>query len=133
MRITVSCPQALIPQGNQLAMCLAFSEADSKTYGLPNWQDTDGNLYAAASFLARQEWITAAQSSLVRPAWDTEEIIDITAAAEAQAAMQFWLPDAPGFPPAASTSHLIAVGGMEGIAALAAMGLTPTPDDEDLI
>ena len=131
MRITVSCPQALIPQANQLAMCLAFSEADSRTYGAPNWQDAQGNLYAAASFLSRQEWIDAAQSQLVRPPWDTEEIIDMAAAAEAQAAMQFWLPDAPGFPPAASTSHLIAVGGMEGIAALAAMGLTPTPDPDE--
>ena len=125
MRITVSCPQALIPQGNQLAMCLAFSEADSRTYGAPSWQDISGNLYAAASFLARPEWITAAQSPLVRPDWDTEEIIDMDAAAEAQAALVYSTEAI-----AASSNALTAIGGMEGIEALAAMGLTPVPDDD---
>ena len=125
MRITVSCPQALIPQGNQLAMCLAFSEADSRTYGLPNWQDTGGNTYAAASFLARPEWITAAQSPLVRPDWDTEEIIDMDAAAEAQAALVYSTEAI-----AASPNAITAIGGMEGIEALAAMGLVPVPDDD---
>ena len=124
MRITVSCPQALIPQGNQLAMCLAFSEADSRTYGLPNWQDAQGNTYAAASFLARPEWIDAAQSPLVRPAWDTEEIIDMTAAAEAQAALVFSTEALAALPNA-----LTAIGGMEGIEALAAMGLTQVSEE----
>jgi hypothetical protein len=54
MRITVSCPQHLIPQANQLAMALAFSDADGNTYGLPNWQDDSGNLYAACSFIAQE-------------------------------------------------------------------------------
>ena len=128
MRITVSCPQALIPQANQLAMCLAFSEADSRTYGALNWQDANGNTYAAASFLAPPEWITAAQSPLVRPDWDTDQIIDMDAAAEAQAALVFSTEAI-----AASPNALTAIGGMEGIEALAAMGLTPVPDDDDLI
>jgi hypothetical protein len=118
MRITVSCPQDLIPQANQLAMCLVFSEADGNTYGLPNWQDATGNLYAAASFLARPEWIDAAQSPLVRPEWDTEEIIDMDAAAEAQAALVYSTEAI-----AADPAKLTAIGGMEGIEALEAMGL----------
>ena len=125
MRITVSCPQALIPQGNHLAMCLAFSEADSRTYGSLNWQDTNGNLYAAASFVALEHWILFAQSPLVRPAWDTEEIIDMDAAAEAQAALVFSTDALAALPNA-----LTAIGGMEGIEALAAMGLTQVPDDD---
>ena len=128
MRITVSCPQALIPQANQLAMCLAFSEADSRTYGLPNWQDANDNTYAAASFLARPEWITAAQSPLVRPDWDTEEIIDMDAAAEAQAALVYSTEAIAALPTA-----LTAIGGMEGIAALEAMGLTPVPDSDEFL
>ena len=125
MRITVSCPQALIPQANQLAMCLAFSEADSRTYGALNWQDTNDNFYAAASFVALEHWITFAQSPLVRPDWDTEEIIDMVAAAEAQAALVFSTEAL-----AASPNALTAIGGMEGIEALAAMGLTQVPDDD---
>ena len=127
MRITVSCPQALIPQANQLAMCLAFSEDDSRTYGPPNWQDIGGNLYAAASFLARSEWITAAQSPLVRPDWDTAEIIDMDAAADAQAALVFSTEAI-----AASPNALTAIGGMEGIEALAAMGLKPIEVEDDV-
>ena len=125
MRITVSCPQALIPQANQLAMCLSFSEADSRTYGALNWQDANGNLYAAASFLARPEWIDAAQSSLVRPAWDTAEIIDMGAAAEAQAALVYSTESI-----SASPTALTAIGGIDGIEALETMGLQLVPEVE---
>jgi len=125
VRTTVSCPQALIPQANQLAMALAFSEADGNTYGALNWQDANGNTYAAASFLARPEWIDAAQSPLVRPAWDTGKIIDMDAAAEAQAALVYSTEAI-----AAEPAKLTAIGGMEGIEALAAMGLQLVPEVE---
>jgi hypothetical protein len=124
MRITCSAPEALIPQANQLAMCLGQSEADGETYRGLNW--TDGtNLYAAASFEASEEWITFAQAPLTRPAWDTEEVIDMDAAAAAQATMVFWqaTEEAPT-PPAALPGQLTAIGGMDGVEALAAMGLT---------
>lgn len=132
MRITCSCPAALVDDANQLAMCLGFSEADSETYRGLNWQDANGNLYAAASFEARPEWIMAAQAPLQRPAWDTAEIIDMDAAARAQAALVFWqaAEDSPT-PPAADPTKLTAIGGMEGPSALAMMGLTPTPEVTD--
>lgn len=120
MRITVSAPQSLVPQANQLAMCLAFSEADGETYRGLNWQDANGNLYAAASFEARDEWIQAAQAPLTRPAWDTAEVIDMDAAAVAQAALVFATEAT-----AANPAQLTALGGMDGPDALAAMGLTP--------
>ena len=125
MRITVSCPQSLIPQANQLAMCLALSEADSRTYGALNWQDADGNLYAACSFMAQEHWILFAQSPLVRPDWDTGKIIDMDAAAEAQAALVYSTEAI-----AASPNALTAIGGMEGIEALEAMGLQVVPEVE---
>lgn len=120
MRITAACPEALIYSANQFAMCLAFSEADGETYRGLNWTDADGNLYAAASFDARDEWIQAAQAPLTRPAWDTAEVIDMDAAANAQAALVFATEVIP-----ASPAHLTAIGGMDGPDALAAMGLTP--------
>jgi hypothetical protein len=127
MRITAACPEAMIPDGNQLAMCLAFSRADGQTYGLPQWQDAEGNRYAAASWEAEPEWIAAAQQPLTRPAWDVDEIIDMDAAARAQAAMVFATE-----PTGADPETLTAIGGMDGLAALAAMGLELAATDEVL-
>lgn len=123
MRITCSCPDALVSDGNQLAMALGFSEADGETYRGLNWQDAQGNLYAAASFEARDEWIAFAQAPLVRPEWDVNEVIDMVAAAQAQAALVFSLE-----PIAADPAKLTAIGGMEGPDAMVAMGLMPVED-----
>ena len=119
MRITCSCPEALISDANNLAMALGFSEADGQTYRGLNWQDADGNLYAAASFDARDEWVVFAQAPLVRPAWDTAEVIDMVAAERAQAALVFSTEAI-----LASPAALTAIGGLDGVAALVAMGLT---------
>ena len=119
MRITAAAPEALISASNQLAMCLAFSAADGETYTGLNWQDVDGNLYAAASWEARDEWVAGATQPLVRPAWDVDSIIDMVAAGRAQAALVFAME-----PVAAEPGALTAIGGMDGVDALAAMGLT---------
>jgi hypothetical protein len=63
--------------------------------------------------------IAAAQQPLTRPAWDVDEIIDMEAAARAQAALVF-ATEATGADP----ETLTAIGGMDGLAALAAMGLS---------
>ena len=125
MRITCSCAASLVDDANQLAMALGFSEADGETYRGLNWQDAQGNLYAAASFEARDEWIQAAQAPLTRPAWDTAEVIDMVAAERAQAALIFSTE-----PILADPAHLTAIGGMDGPDALAAMGLSATGGDE---
>jgi hypothetical protein len=100
-------------------MALAFGPADGETYTGLNWQDSTGNLYAAASWEAREEWVQAATQPLVRPAWDVDEIIDMDAAGRAQAALVFALDPVTAVPGA-----LTAIGGMDGVEALAAMGLT---------
>lgn len=122
MRITVACPEALTPDANQLAMALGFGYDDAKTYGKPTWQDADGNLYAAASFVASDAWVVAAQSPLVRPEWDAEELIDLVAASRAQAALVY----STNIKPALNTV-ITAIGDMEGLDALEAMGLTQVP------
>jgi hypothetical protein len=71
--------------------------------------------------------ITAAQQPLTRPAWDVDEIIDMDAAARAQAAMVFATE-----PTGADPDTLTAIGGMDGLAALAAMGLELAATDEVL-
>jgi len=120
MRITAATPELLVADSNQLAMCLAYSIADGLTYTGLNWEDADGNLYAAASWEAREEWITAATQPLQRPAWDVDEVIDMVAAERAQASLVFSTEPVP-----ASPLHLVALGGPDAIASLAAMGLTP--------
>jgi len=127
MRITAAAPEALISDCNQLAMCLAFGPDDGQTYRLPcGWQDADGNLYSAASWEASDEWIGAAQQPLTRPAWDIDGIIDMDAAARAQAALVFSME-----PLAATPAVLAAIAGMEGPAALAAMGLAQASNGDN--
>jgi len=119
MRITVACPRALRSDANNLAMVMAFGPPDELTYGALNWQDADGNLYAAASFEVGPEWIGAAQSPLARPEWDTEPYtISMAAAARAQAALVFSVDPVPATP-----TSLTALAGENGLAALCAMGL----------
>lgn len=121
MRVTVACPAALVDDANNLAMVLAFSEADALTYRGLNWRDAAGNLYAAASFEARDEWVIGAQSPLARPAWDTEPYsISMAAAQRAQAALVFAQEATPAMP-----GKLTALAGPDGPEALAMMGLSP--------
>jgi hypothetical protein len=129
MRLTVSCPEALRDDANQLAMVLAFSEADALTYGALNWQDSEGNLYAAASFIALDHWIAAATQPLQRPEWDTGEIIDMDAAERAQAALVVWLGGEEDVPQA-TPDALTVVAGDDGLASLASMGLTQVEQDD---
>ena len=117
MRITCACPEDLIPDANQYAMCLGLSEADSETYRGLNWTDAQGNLYAAASFDARDEWVIFAQTVLQRPAWDVDEVIDMQAAAQAQAALVF-----SSEATLASPTALTAISDLDGLSALFAMG-----------
>ena len=124
MRVTAAAPEAMIPDCNQLAMCLAYGPADGLTYGGLNWQDPDGNLYAAASWETSEAWIEFAMAPLVRPTWDVDEIIDMVAAERAQAAMIYSTVAIPATPTA-----LTAIGGMDGVPALGAMGLTGVPQD----
>lgn len=132
MIITAAASEGLRDACNHLAMCLSFSEADASTYSALNWQDDQGNLYAACSFPASDDWIKFAQSSLVRPQWDTSKIIDVTAAELAQASIIFWLASEESDPPKATLGSLTIIGGMDGVHAISAMGLTMVPQEEQL-
>ena len=125
-RITAAAPEALIYESNQLAMCLAYSVADNLTYTGLNWQDADGNLYAAASWEASDAWVESASQPLVRPAWDVDEVIDMPAAEAAQAALVFSTE-----PVLAVPDKLTALSGPDAVAALGLMGLTPKTEPEE--
>jgi len=80
MRLTIACPDALRDDANQLAMVLGFGPDDALTYGGLNWQDAGGNLYACASLIVSDTFVSKAQSTLSRPAWDVDNIIDMAGA-----------------------------------------------------
>ena len=130
MRLTASAPEDLREDCNNLAMCLAFGPSDGNTYNALNWQDTNGNLYAAASFIALDHWIIAASQPLQRPEWDTDNFINMAGAQRAQAAMVVWLGGDDPIPQA-SPDKLTVVIGDDGLAALAAMGLTMVPTENE--
>jgi len=124
MRLTIACTDALRSDANNLAMVLGYGPADAETYGTPNWQDADGNLYACASLVVSDTFTTAAQSGLQRPAWDVDNIIDMDAARRAQAALVFSLTPVTAMP-----DKLTACAGDDALAVLAAMGLTQVEVD----
>ena len=130
-RLTAACPADLTDDANHLAMCLGQSDADAQTYANLGWQDAQGNLYAAASFLS-ESMTQDPQQAITRPEWDVEPYtVNMTGASRAQAALVVW--DRVGPVPQATPGAITIVGGMDGIAALASMGLTPVPDDDSLI
>ena len=119
MRLTIACPAPLRDDANNLAMVPGYGPDDALTYGGLNWQDSGGNLYAAASLIVSDTFTTAAQSGLQRPSWDTDNIIDMDAARRAQAALVFSLTPVTAMP-----DKLTACVGDDALATLAAMGLT---------
>jgi hypothetical protein len=129
IRLTASAPEALRDDCNALAMCLAFGPPDGNTYGALNWQDTNGNLYAAASFIALEHWIIAASQPLQRPEWDTDNYVNMAGANRAQAAMVVWLGGDDPIPQA-RPDKLTVVAGDDGLASLAAMGLVAVEEEE---
>ena len=119
MRLTIACPDALRDDANDLAMVLGYGPDDVQTYVALNWQDVDGNLYACASLPVSDAFTTTAQATLQRPAWDTDNIINMAAANRAQAALVFSLTPVTAMP-----VKLTACAGDDALATLAAMGLT---------
>jgi len=119
MRITIPCPEALRDDANNLAMVLGYGPDDAQTYVALNWQDAGGNLYACASLPVSDAFTATAQSGLQRPAWDTDNHVNMAAADRAQAALVFSLTHVTAMP-----DKLTACTGDDALAVLAAMGLT---------
>jgi hypothetical protein len=91
MRVTIACPEAMVADANQLALCLGVGPDEAMTYGAPIWQDAQGNRYAVASAIVPSGFVATATAPLVPPAWGA----DLAAAARAQAAVLIGAPAAP--------------------------------------
>ena len=129
MILTIAVPAAHVADANNYAMALGYSTADELTYGAPSWQDAAGNLYSSASLVVSDGFVTAATSTLQRPAWDAEQYISMAAANRAQALIVLWMFGSSTDTPQVNPNAIAAIGGMKGLDALAAMGLTRVPQD----
>ena len=124
MRLTIACPAPLRDDANNLAMVLGYGPDDAETYVALNWLDTADNLYACASLIVSDTFVSTAQSTLSRPAWDTDSHVNMAAANRAQAALVFSLEAVEVAP-----DKLTACAGDDALATLAAMGLTQVEVD----
>ena len=122
MRITIACPAAFMADANELAMVLAEGPPDKLTYANPSWQDADGNLYAVSSFEAGPTFVGKALSMLARANWDKSQFINMAGARRAQARVVL-----AQEPQKARPDIILALPGVDGLAALEAMGLTLVP------
>lgn len=116
IRVTIACPEALIGDANQLALCLGYGEADAQTYGAPAWQDAAGNIYAVASALVSEAFAATAGSSMAEPPWGA----DMAAAARAQASIRIG--------GSADPAYIVAVFDENPQAALEVLGVTAVPE-----
>ena len=119
MILTIACPATLRSDANNFAMVLGYGPSDAETYVALNWQDAAGNLYACASLPVSDTFTSVAQSPLHRPAWDTDNTVNLAGANRAQAALVFSLTPVTALP-----DKLTACAGDDALATLAAMGLT---------
>ena len=124
MRLTIACPATIRSDANNLAMVLGYRPDDAETYVGVNWQDAGGNLYACASLIVSDAFTTTAQSPLQRPAWDTDNHVNMAGANRAQSALVFSLTPVTAMP-----DKLTACAGDDALAVLAAMGLTQVEVD----
>ena len=85
-RATIAAPVSLIPDANQLALCLGESSADDRTFTTASYQDEGGNLYAVCSTVAKPIFAELAGQPLQAP--DHAPDIDLAAATRAQSLLQ---------------------------------------------
>lgn len=117
IRVTIAVPEDFIAEANELASCIGWDEADNQTFGSVNYKDEEGNLYAVASGLVEEDFLSDALSPLVEPPWGA----DLDKAEMAQALVQLGNEE---FPATAGVDRIAALALMEADQATSLMGLT---------
>jgi len=85
-KATIAAPIALIPDANQLALCLGESAEDNQAFITASYQDAQGSLYAVCSTVAKPIFAEMAGQPLQDP--DHAPGMDLEAATRAQALLQ---------------------------------------------
>lgn len=131
--LTAACPEADRDDASHLAVCLGWQEGwqpdEWEMAFSAQYQDGQGNLFRVMSCRVGVSFVAAASvmGPVGRPAEDVEPYrVNLTAARRAQDKLVMWQPTDPLQPvPTAATDRIVAVVGMSGVDALAAMGLLP--------
>jgi len=76
-QITTACPVSMLDEGNHMAACLGESIHDLNTYGRVLRQDSNGVQYAICSTSATNAILAKSAGAAVRPAYDTDNAIDL--------------------------------------------------------
>jgi hypothetical protein len=154
MRLTIATPAAELDDTRDLAVALGwingYTPAEWENSFSAQYQDAAGNIYHISSFEASTGWIATATTMgpVERPAADVgtldEEtgeygapyVVNLAGARRAQDRLVIWQPaqpdpetgEVPSNPvPQVGADKLVAVIGMKGPEALAAMGLQSIP------
>ncbi|SPF78775.1 hypothetical protein ALP8811_02707 [Aliiroseovarius pelagivivens] len=128
LRITIACPEAMMADANQFALCVGSSAADVQTFKRAGWENQTGARFALASLLAGDDFPVAASSVLQTPAH--APMADIDAAARAQSKLAIWSPLMSDTPPVLNQDTLLAIVGVEPGSAIPLLHLAPIPIEE---
>ncbi len=128
IRITIACPEGMVSDANQFALCVGNTPADVQTFGAATWEDGSGERYALASLLAGEVFPQTAAAVLQAPAHSPDA--DVAGAARAQAALQIWAPASPDSFPEVGSGRLVAVIGLDAGLAIPLLGLSPVPVED---
>ncbi|MCK0141184.1 hypothetical protein [Aliiroseovarius sp. F20344] len=125
LRITIACPEELIGDANQFALCVGSSAADAQTFSQAIWEIKQGDRFALASLLAGDSFPVAASQPLKAPHHAPD--MDLAAATQAQMKLEVWSPTVSNTPPALNKTTILAVVGIEPKFALPLLDLSPIP------
>jgi hypothetical protein len=92
-RVTIICPESMVSDANQLAMVLGEGPADELTFRALEYQDDEGNRYAASSTVATGNFQVKATNAIDRPDWDGDRgsrVVNMTGAERAQGAIYIY-------------------------------------------
>lgn len=122
--VTAACPSALRDDANQLAACLGGSMADLQTYGEPRYE-REGVYYSVMSTAATDKLLQASQMPVQRPAFDSDNVIDLVAAQRALDAVLIVTEQTPAQP-----DKIVVYVDVPPQQAIEAMGLELRTEDE---
>ena len=128
--LTVACSEADRDDANHLAVALGWIEGwtpeEWQHAFTAQYQDAAGNFYRVMSCPVGENFVMTAvnMGPIERPAQDVEPYrVNLTSARRAQAKLAAW--SGEGSIPQVSPETIVAIAGLSGTDALAAMGLRP--------
>lgn len=122
-RVTVIVPAALIDAANHVHVLLGKSKGFN-TYGEPQWQDAQGNLYAVSSGLWSDAQIAGVTNPDVLRQIEPPEGVDMALAAQAQASFELRQVAEGGDPlPSPMKGGILALAGPRSVDLLAEIGI----------